>query len=97
MSREEERKTNANMAQTVIIKGREHITVGGVLDVDSFNENEIQLVTELGLLTIIGESMHISRLNLDDGQLVVEGYFAALEYSDQDNKKHGSLFSRLFG
>ena len=68
-----------------------------MLDVDSFNETEIQLVTDLGLVTIVGEQMHISRLNLEDGQMIVEGLFVALEYSDEDVKRRGSLFSRLFG
>jgi len=41
--------------------------------------------------------MHISRLNLEDGQLIVEGHFIALEYSEEDTRRRGSLFSRLFG
>ena len=97
MAREEERRTVQGSAHSVAIQGRERITVAGVLDVDSFNETEIQLVTDLGMVTIIGDEMHISRLNLEDGQLIVEGHFVALEYSDDDLKKRGSLFSRLFG
>jgi sporulation protein YabP len=98
MAREEERRTvQKSSAHSVVVQGRERITVGGVLDVDSFNETEIQLVTDLGVVTIIGDQMHISRLNLEDGQLIVEGHFIALEYSEEDTKRRGSLFSRLFG
>ena len=97
MAREEERRAAPKSAHSVVVQGRERITVAGVLDVDSFNETEIQLVTDLGLVTIIGEQMHISRLNLKDGQMIVEGHFIALEYSEEDSKRRGSLFSRLFG
>ncbi|MGI5907407.1 MAG: sporulation protein YabP [Christensenellales bacterium] len=97
MAREEERRAAPKSAHSIVIQGRERITVAGVLDVDSFNETEIQLVTDLGLVTIVGEQMHISRLNLEDGQMIVEGLFVALEYSDEDVKRRGSLFSRLFG
>jgi sporulation protein YabP len=97
MAREEERRAVPKSAHSIVIQGRERITVAGVLDVDSFNETEIQLVTDLGLVTIVGEQMHISRLNLEDGQMIVEGLFVALEYSDEDVKRRGSLFSRLFG
>ena len=97
MAREEERRTAPKSVHSIVVQGRERVTVAGVLDVDSFNEAEIQLVTDLGLVTIVGEQMHISRLNLEDGQLIVEGVFVALEYSDEDTKRRGSLFSRLFG
>lgn len=97
MAREEERRTVPKSTHSIVVQGRERVTVAGVLDVDSFNETEILLVTDLGLVTIVGEQMHISRLNLEDGQLIVEGYFVALEYSDVDAKRRGSLFSRLFG
>jgi len=97
MAREEERRAAPKSAHSVVVQGRERITVAGVLDVDSFNETEIQLVTDLGIVTIVGEQMHISRLNLEDGQMIVEGHFIALEYSEEDSKRRGSLFSRLFG
>lgn len=97
MARDEERRAAPKSAHSVVVQGRERITVAGVLDVDSFNETEIQLVTDLGLVTIVGEQMHISRLNLEDGQMIVEGHFIALEYSEEDTRRRGSLFSRLFG
>ncbi|MFZ5975630.1 MAG: sporulation protein YabP [Bacillota bacterium] len=97
MARDEERRAAPKSAHSVVVQGRERITVAGVLDVDSFNETEIQLVTDLGLVTIVGEQMHISRLNLEDGQMIVEGHFVALEYSEEDTRRRGSLFSRLFG
>ena len=44
---------------------REKGTVTGVLDVISFDENTIVLDTDLGLLTIKGKDLHVSRLSLE--------------------------------
>ena len=51
------------------------------------------LRTPLGALTISGENLNISSLNLSDGQLIVEGEIAAAEYSHA--RKQGGLFRRL--
>lgn len=82
---------------TVSIEGREKVSITGVEDMDSFNEEEVTLVTEYGYLSIGGHDLHISKLNLDEGQLVLEGYIEGLEYADADiSSVKGGLFSRLF-
>ena len=58
---------------TVHIDGRQRVSVSGVEDVDSFNENEVIFLTSMGMITVMGEDLHIARLDLEAGQLVVEG------------------------
>lgn len=82
-------------AHSVVISAREKVMVTGVNDVDSFNESEVILLTDGGTLTIIGEDLHISKLNLDDGQLALEGVIDAMEYGDINTGKK-PLFGRLF-
>jgi sporulation protein YabP len=65
-----------------------------VTDVDNFNDAMIVMNTSAGAMTLIGSSLHISRLNLDDGQLLVEGQIDALEYDERARGKGG--LSRLF-
>lgn len=77
------------------IDNRGLISVTGVKDVLSFNESDIMLVTEAGELSIEGNELHITKLNLDDGQVVVEGELIALEYSNAATVK-GGIFSRMF-
>lgn len=79
----------------VHIDGRELITITAVKDVESFNDQEVQLVTDAGDLRVEGNGLHITRLSLDDGQVVLEGEIIALEYSDTAEQR-GSLFSRMF-
>ena len=42
----------------VLIDGRQRITVSGVEDVDSFNENEVIFLTSMGMITVLGEDLH---------------------------------------
>ena len=48
-------------------------TVSGVEDVLAFDVNEIRLETELGMLTVRGKELHLSRLSLDQGEVDLEG------------------------
>ncbi len=77
------------------IDNRELMSVTGVKDVISFNEQEVRLLTEAGELHIEGMELHITKLNLDDGQVMIEGEVIALEY-DETQQERGSVFSRLF-
>ncbi len=65
----------------VIITNREFISIKGVLHVDSFDDQEIVLDTDLGTLTLKGEDLHIKQLDLEDGSFAVEGVLASLQYS----------------
>lgn len=80
----------------VQIDDRQLMSVTGVKDVDSFNESEIVLMTEAGELRIDGNDLRITRLSLDDGQVLIEGLVIALEYA-QEPQPRTSLISRMFG
>lgn len=77
------------------IDNRARMSITGVSDVESFHEQEIILETETGNLRIEGEGLHLTKLNLDDGQVVVEGLIIALEYEAPAPERQG-LFSRMF-
>nr|MDD6336345.1 sporulation protein YabP [bacterium] len=80
---------------TIMVENREHIIVTGVQDVESFNEAEVTLVTEGGVLTLIGQGMHIVKLSLEEGQLVLDGLMEAMEYAQQRQEGRRGLFSRM--
>ncbi|QEK11084.1 sporulation protein YabP [Crassaminicella thermophila] len=81
----EERRTVKSRAQNIILESREKLSVSGVEHVTSFDENTIVLETTKGILTIKGNSLDINKLNLDDGNVVVEGTVDAIIYSDRDS------------
>ncbi|MDI6604065.1 MAG: sporulation protein YabP [Thermoanaerobacteraceae bacterium] len=95
---ENTRGTNRAEAQNITIENREKVHVTGVQNVVSFDNEAVILETALGLLTIKGQELHINKLNLDDGQLAVDGEVLSITYSDRSGiiGKSGSFFSRMF-
>ena len=83
------------MPHNVIMKDRSELTLSGVTDVDSFDESTIIAYTDYGDLTITGTNLHISSLNIDKGELSVDGRISALSYVDQQPNK-GGFFSKVF-
>jgi sporulation protein YabP len=74
---------------------RESLSLTGVKDVDSFNEEQITAVTDCGQLDIKGELLHVEELNTDTGILTVSGSIISLVYSEKLTTQ--SLLKRLFG
>lgn len=71
------------------MKERKIISLTGVQHVGTFDENEITLDTNMGYVMLKGEGMHITQLNLDDGDLTVEGYINSIEYIEGKSAKGG--------
>ena len=91
----EEKKVRPESADHhVILEGRESLSVSGVEEVESFDENTIVMSTCKGTLVVRGEDLHIEKLSLDGGDLKVEGSVEALTYED-DRRDRGGFFSRL--
>ena len=85
----------AELPHHVIIEGRSRMSVAGVEDVESFDEDSIVCVTTRGTLVIKGSGLHIDKLNIEGGELNVEGTVNSLEYEEGAVVK-GGFFSRLF-
>ena len=88
-------KDKIMMPHNVIMKDRGELTLSGVTDVDSFDETTVIAYTDYGELTVTGENLHISSLNIDKGELSIDGRISALSYIDQQPIKGGFL-SRVF-
>lgn len=82
----------------IIMQNRSVGNITGILDVVSFDENQVVLDTDMGLLTIKGKDLHVSRLTLEKGEVDVEGTMESLVYSSNASfhKSGESLFTRLF-
>ena len=96
----EERKNVNNtsgVVQNLILENRSKLTISGVLDVFSFDDQVVILETELGLLTVKGENIRINKLSIDTSEVIVEGDISSLEYSNKDlEKSKGSLLGKIF-
>ena len=82
-----------------VLSNRRSISLTGVVDVISFDLNEVFLETELGMLHIKGKDLHVNRLNVEKGEVDVEGTLDSLTYTDTSmyETRGQSMFGRLFG
>ncbi len=80
----------------ITIENREKITISAVEDVESFDEEKVIVETALGTMTVKGCDFKIHKLNVEDGQLVIEGTIDEIGYSDVREKTSGGFFSRMF-
>lgn len=78
---------------------RQRGNVTGVQDVISFDPEEVLLSTEQGLMTIKGEELHVSRLNLENQEIDLDGRIDSIVYiqeKPQGAKAGQSLLKRMF-
>ena len=76
------------------LESRHHLTVSGVTDIGSYDEQTVIAETEMGELTVKGEGLHIIRMSVDSAELTVECEISSLSYSEPAHQ--GGFFSRLF-
>lgn len=83
---------------SVTLSGRNQMSLSGVKNVSTFDEDQVILETSLGYLYIGGQDLHVTMLNLDQGQVALEGSINSLEYKElgSDIKTKGkSILNRL--
>lgn len=81
----------------VIMESRKKISVSGVEDVESFNEEEIILHTCMGVMILKGRELHISKLSVDSGEASVSGEIVSIDYPENFGRSKGAGFlSRVF-
>lgn len=82
-------------SHSLILENRSKLSLTGVTDVDSFDEATIVAYTDYGELTVTGTELHICVLNIEHGELTVEGNISGLNYLNQQPKSAG-FFSKMF-
>lgn len=82
--------------QNIILENRGNLTITGIEQVESFNDNTIILNSIKGGIVIKGNELNISNLNLERGNLNIEGTINSITYSNKDNIGKNSLFGKMF-
>jgi sporulation protein YabP len=86
--------TESQMPHSLQLRERNALTMTGVREVISFDENTVVLRTSLGILVVQGRELHLKTLSPEGGQVAVEGTVTALNYEEP---RSGSWKRRLFG
>jgi len=92
-----EEKTG-NRPHSFRLQNRRAAELTGIQEVVSFDENQIVMDTDMGLLTVKGKELHVSRLTVEKGEVDLEGQIDSLAYSSNEayRKSGQSLLARLF-
>ena len=79
----------------IVMDDRRNLSISGVTDIDSFDEQVVAVFTDVGELIVRGNGLHIGKIDVDSGELLLDGEIESLEYTDNISSR-GSFFSRLF-
>ena len=96
MEKRAENKIEDNKS-SLSLENRKKLTLSGVIEVISFDEQKIDLTTSLGNLTIKGEELKMNKLDVQNGDVIIAGTIASMVYNGKISKKSNeSIISRLF-
>jgi len=82
-------------AHFVNIDNRERITVSEVADVESFNEEIVFLTLKNGGLVIRGEDLHIQKLDLEEGRILISGAIGSAVYTESKNRGEKGFLKKI--
>ena len=75
-----EEKVVERRAHKLELRARNKVSITGVSDLLCFYEEEIRLVTELGILSVKGKELHVTRLDLEKQEVDIAGKVDSLIY-----------------
>ena len=90
-----EEKTQMKLPHNVVLEDRKHLSISGVMDIDNFDEQTAVVYTQMGELTIKGYDLHVSKPNVETGELSMDGEIWSMTYTEVQ-KKNGGMLSKLF-
>ncbi|MGL4731749.1 MAG: sporulation protein YabP [Clostridium sp.] len=80
------------------LDSRKKMTIDGVLEIISFDEEEILLNTVLGSMDIRGENLKMNKLDVQNGDVMISGKITYIVYTSDEKKprKAKGVFAKLF-
>jgi sporulation protein YabP len=88
---------NTEKIQNVILENRKKLSISGVADVLSFDDQIVILDTNLGMLTVKGKDIRITKLSLDTTDVIIEGEIGSLVYSEKKEMPDSkTLLGKIF-
>ncbi len=83
------------LPHALTLNERSRLSMTGVSEVVSFDENAVVLHTGAGLLSIHGQQLQLKQLSPDGGRVAVDGRISALIYEEPRSER--SWLQRLLG
>jgi YabP family. len=90
----EEKSLKIQTPHIINIQNRENMVLNGVEDVVNFDEFSILMQTVSGVLSVDGIGLHIVKLNVDSGEVIIEGEINGMFYIDESAEPAGNKLFR---
>ncbi|HEY5524754.1 MAG TPA: sporulation protein YabP [Clostridium sp.] len=88
---EEENKSSLSL------ENRKKLTLTGIVEVISFDDQKISLNTKLGNLSIKGEGLKMNKLDVQNGDVIITGTILSMIYSGKNVVKNKeNIIKRIF-
>lgn len=89
---------NENNKSSLSLENRKKLSLSGVLEVLSFDDEEISLNSNLGALNIKGKNLKLNKLDVQNGDVIISGYVNSIVYCNKEAKKKKSykIFKKVF-
>ena len=87
-----------NYNHSITITERKNLSITGVKKIESFDDEEFLMETNMGFIVIKGESLEIVKLDTYQGNVSIKGTINSLSYMENKNTKgkEESVFNKLF-
>ena len=83
--------------QNLHLQNRATLSISAVTEIISFQEEAMELDTELGRVQITGKGLHVENVILETGDILITGRIDSIYYPTAEEKPKKGLFSRLWG
>lgn len=89
--------TEHNTIHNLILENKSKLSISGVSDVDTFDEGKIVIFIEDDTLIIEGDSLHIQKLDVTNGELIIEGIIFSIQYTgnNQMERTNKGFFKKM--
>ena len=69
------------------LENRNKLSISGISKIDSLNSEEFLIQTNYGLLLVKGDNLVMQQLDIDKGNIWIEGNVTGLEYINEPKEK----------
>ena len=80
----------------VNLTNRNILNITGINKIDSLNNEQFVIDTIQGVLLVNGCELIMQQLDIDKGQIWIEGKINSIEYSDKKETKKEGFFKKIF-
>lgn len=87
-----------NLNQEIKIKDRKKVELTGVKKIESLNDKEFVIDTNLGRLRVLGSTLEMKQLEIEKGLLVIIGTIDSVSYevNGQAKEKKQNFLGKIF-